>query len=165
VVRESIEEVLFSLHLPTDVVFFKGSFRKGESGFFNARVKLPVFKTQRRQSMRLPLSGATVSFLLGNGKALDAELLNFSDGGIGISMREKKDFDLLSSMPSPVEARFSVHGIVVSAKLSIRHSTEFGTGSRKLYRAGMAFESIDPKLRERLSQIVLEESSKYLGRY
>src|SRR5690606_35014439 len=53
-VREAQEDVHFSLHLPTDIIFFKGELRRGESGTFAIRVKEPIYKVQRRRSLRLP---------------------------------------------------------------------------------------------------------------
>lgn len=166
--KGSVEEVFFSLHLPTDVIFFKGSFRRGDAEFLNVRVNIPIFKTQRRHSMRLPVSASenAISLRLVTGKSVDVEMLNFSDGGVGLAIRKKSDYDLLVAVKTPITLSFKVMGLAVTALALVRHGFEVGApGAIKSYRIGMQFAVIDTKLRERLSQIVFEESSKFIGRY
>lgn len=167
-IKEMIDEIFFSLHLPTDVIFFKGSFRRGEAEFLNIRVTTPIFKTQRRHSMRLPVtaSESAISLRLDTGKTIEVEILNFSDGGVGLSVRKKAEYDVLIAIKTPITVSFKVHGFAVSALAFIRHGFEVGAkGAAKSYRIGMQFAVIDTKLRERLSQIVLEESAKFIGRF
>ncbi len=166
-VRESFEEILFSLQLPTDIIFFKAELRRGESGFITARVKVPIFKIQRRLALRLPIPGArTVLIQLPNAAQISAELVNLSEGGIAVSLNEKSEFDLLVATKSLVRITFEVNEIPVSTSALIRHGFSAGsTMVKKAYRIGIAFQGIDVKLKDRLSQYVFEESAKFLGRY
>ncbi len=164
---EGVSEVMFSLHLPTDVIFFKGEIRLGDSSFFSVRVRTPIFKVQRRVALRLPIpGGAAVKLTVPGGKDVRASLINLSEGGIGIGMRSKPDFDSLGPVTGPVPIHFEVFGISVAAIAVIRHRAEVGTAaSSKMFRLGMEFTQIESKLQTRLSQLVYEESSKYLGRF
>lgn len=168
-IQEACEEILFSLQLPTDIIFFKAELRRGESGYFTARVKAPLFKIQRRESLRLPISGNSskvVHIQPKSGPAVRAELVNLSEGGIAISMTAKSDYESLAADKSPVMISFEVNGISVTTEALVRHGFEAGsTMVKKAFRLGIAFKDMDPKLRERLSQLVFEESAKFLGRY
>lgn len=168
-IRGGFEEILFSLHLPTDIIFFKAEIRRGESGFFTARVKIPVFKIQRREALRLPIpTGAsrTIQITVTGAPTLNAELVNISEGGVGISMTDKAEFDSLSATKTPVSIAFEVSGIRVNTTAMVRHGFEAGSSMvKKTYRLGLAFKDMDPKMKERLSQLVFEESAKFLGRY
>jgi hypothetical protein len=164
---EGISEVMFSLHLPTDVIFFKGEIRLGSAGFFNARVKTPIFKVQRRVGLRLPVPGnAPVILTLPGGRTIRTSLINLSEGGIGVGLRSKSDFELLETVSDPLMVTFEAFKIPIQAKAAIRHRAEVGSGTAiKVYRLGMAFTEIDSSLQTRLSQLVYEESAKYLGRF
>ncbi len=165
--KESLGEILFSLHLPTDVIFFKGELRKGDPTYFNARIKEPIFKVQRRESLRLPVPGKpTVLIVYPGSVGYSAEVINVSEGGIGVHFREKTDFEVLAALKVPVTLTFTVFGISVSAAAEIRHGSEVGsTPVKKSYRLGFFFTEMDAKLRTQLSQLVFEESAKYLGRF
>lgn len=167
--REAIEEILFSLHLPTDIIFFKGEIRRGETGFFTARVKVPVFKIQRREALRLPISAASprsVSITSDLGVNYRADLVNISEGGIGISMANKSEFDALSSIKTVIGVSFEVNTIQINTQAMVRHGFEAGSSMiKKAYRLGLAFKDMEPKMKDRLSQLVFEESAKFLGRY
>lgn len=168
-IRESCEEIMFSLQLPTDIIFFKAELRRGETGYFTARVKAPIFKIQRRESLRLPISGSsprTVRIQLPAGPSVNAELVNLSEGGISISIGEKAGFDSLVVNKAPVQISFEVNGISVVTQAFVRHGFEAGSSMvKKAYRLGLAFKDMEPKLKDRLSQLVFEESAKFLGRY
>lgn len=168
-IRGGFEEILFSLHLPTDIIFFKAEIRRGESGFFTARVKVPIFKIQRREALRLPITSdasKTVKITVTGAPTLSAELINVSEGGIGISITDKSDFDSLSATKTPVGIVFEVNGLRVNTSAMVRHGFEAGsTMVKKTYRLGLSFKDMDPKMKERLSQLVFEESAKFLGRY
>jgi hypothetical protein len=165
--RESLGEVLFSLHLPTDVIFFKGEIRKGDESVLNARIKEPLYKVQRRESLRLPVSGKPVVLISVPGQAdISAEIVNVSEGGIGVLFREKVDFETVSALKANVGLAFTVFGIPVMAQAGIRHGSEVGsTLVKRSYRLGFSFTDIDAKLKTQLSQLVIEESAKYLGRF
>jgi hypothetical protein len=165
--RESPGEILFSLHLPTDVVFFKGELREGEGGLFNARIREPLYKVQRRESLRLPVPGKpVVELLTAQGGKFSAEVVNISEGGIAIAFRRKFDFEVVSALTDPVSITFTAFGIATTAKASVRHGSEIGSAlSGKSYRLGLSFTEIDAKVRTQLSQLVFEESAKYLGRF
>lgn len=164
---EGISEVMFSLHLPTDVIFFKGEIRLGDAAYLNARIKTPVFKVQRRVALRLPIQGnSPVMLREPNGRSIRVSLINLSEGGLGVGLRSKPDFDLLATVNVPVPVQFEAFGIPIVAEAVIRHRTEIGSSvTAKLFRLGMEFTTIDSKLQTRLSQLVYEESSKYLGRF
>jgi len=165
--RESKGEVLFSLHLPTDVVFFKGELRMGDATLFNARINGAVYKVQRRESLRLPVTGKpTVLIGIPNEVGYSAEVLNISEGGIGMLFKDRADFAAVSAIKTPISLTFTVFGIPVAAKAAVRHGSEIGsTFAKKSYRLGFEFTEIEAKLRTQLSQLVFEESAKYLGRY
>lgn len=166
VARESREEILFSLHLPTDVIFFRGELRKGEADFFNIRIKGSVYKVQRRGTLRLSLPRPVpVQFKAAGGSPFSGELLNLSEGGIAVSFREKSEFETVTRPNEAVQLTFTAFGISVIAEATFRHGSEVGSAMvKKTYRVGFFFTQIDPKVRTQLSQLVFEESSKYLGR-
>jgi hypothetical protein len=167
VLRDSPDEVLFSLHLPTDVVFFKGEARRGDSEFFTVRVKTPVFKVQRREALRLPVPDAPeVALTLQDGRRFKAVLVNISEGGVGVSFKSREHSDAVLASTDPVLLAFSVYGMTLAEKGSVRHGSELSSSfTAKTYRIGFSFLELDPKNRTQLSQLVLEESSKYLGRF
>lgn len=164
--RDSMDEVLFSLHLPTDVIFFKGELRKGDSTYFNARIKDALYKVQRREALRLPVPGArTVLMEPAVGAGYSAELQNISEGGIGVVFRVKSEFEAVAAVKDPVKLTFTAFGLAVTAVAAVRHGSEVGTTlAKKSYRLGFSFTEIDPKLQTQISQLVFEESAKYLGR-
>lgn len=168
-VRESCEEILFSLQLPTDIIFFKAELRRGEAGYFTARVKVPLFKIQRRQALRLPISGGAPRIVVIKpiaGLPLNAELMNLSEGGVGVSINERADFESLMLDKSPVQLSFEVNGIEVVTEALARHGFETSSSMvKKMFRLGFAFKDLEPKLKDRISQFVFEESAKFLGRY
>ncbi len=168
-IHEALEEILFSLHLPTDIIFFKAEPRRGETGYFNARVKPPIFKVQRRQTLRLPISpdkASAVVIRLDSDHTIGAELLNLSEGGVGIAVRDQKDHDLLTKATKPFSILFDVFGVRIECQATARHGSQAGsTMVKKSFRVGVAFEGMDPKMKTRLSQLVFEESSKFIGRY
>ncbi len=161
------EEVLFSLHLPTDVVFFKGEFIPVGPGAFSVRVKDALFKVQRREALRLPVPGhPTVRLVLPAGGECKAELLNISEGGIGLIFRDRPSFEAVSNIHEPFSISFTAFKIGVEAKVVVKHATEVGSAMvRKSFRLGLSFSEIDSRVQTELSQLVLEESSKYLGRF
>lgn len=166
VVDGFFEEVLFSLHLPTDVVFFKGEFIPAGPGIFNVRVKDALYKVQRREALRLPVSGhPAVRLILAGGTVRNAELLNVSEGGVGLIFRDRASFEAVSAAKDDVAISFTAFKIPVQAKATVKHATEVGSALvRKSFRLGLAFSEIDPLLQTELSQLVMEESAKYLGR-
>jgi hypothetical protein len=161
------EEVLFSLHLPTDVVFFKGEFIPIGPGAFSVRVKDALYKVQRREALRLPVPGnPSVRLVLPDGGVRAAELLNVSEGGVGLIFRDKPSFEVVSKIKENFTIEFNAFKIAVRATVEVKHSTEVGSAMvRKSFRLGLSFSDLDPRLRTELSQLVLEESSKYLGRF
>ena len=166
VLKESLGEVLFSLHLPTDVLFFKGELRKGGTDTFTARVKGHIYKVQRRYALRLSVpAGTPVRVTLSSGGGFGCELLNLSEGGVALLVREKVDFDRVSKPETKIALEFKISGISVSTHGVVRHGSEAGSALvKKNYRIGLSFEGIDPKTQHQISQLVFEESSKYLGR-
>ncbi len=168
-IREAFDEILFSLHLPTDILFFKGEPRRGEAGFFNARVKIPVFKAQRRTALRLPVSPSQTSSVVVHLDAeppIGASLVNVSEGGLGISVMDRADFERLAGTKSSFGVQFEVYGFRVDARAIFKHGAETGSALvRKSFRIGIAFEKLDPKIQTRLSQLVFEESAKFIGRF
>jgi c-di-GMP-binding flagellar brake protein YcgR len=170
-VREAQEEIHFSLHLPTDIIFFKGELRRGESGTFTARVKEPIYKVQRRRSLRLPIpavAAVAVKFRLASdaAKSYQAQLLNLSEGGLSIMSGVDGLFKLLQKDVKLAQIEFAIGGMEIAAAGIVRHSMEISTGStvKDRFRFGIEFTALDPKLRDRLARYVLEESAKFLGR-
>jgi hypothetical protein len=166
IVGESFEEVLFSLHLPTDVVFFKGEFTPAGPDTFHVRVKDALYKVQRRVALRLPVPGSSSArMVLSNGAVRSGILLNVSEGGIGVMFKEKSSFEVVSAEKNEIDVTFTVFGIAVHAKAILKHTSEVGSAMvKKSFRLGFSFTSIDPRLQTELSQLVMEESAKYLGR-
>ncbi|MBS1962858.1 MAG: PilZ domain-containing protein [Bdellovibrionales bacterium] len=163
-VNENVEEVMFSLHLPTDIVFFKGEFEPGAVGVFNVRVKDAIYKVQRRGALRLTIPGRpAVKLTLPDGSPRAAELLNISEGGVGLNFTQKSTFELVSSIKVPIDVAFTAIDLPVSAKALVRYGTEVGVTSRKSYRLGLEFVELDPKLQTAISQLVLEQSAKYIS--
>lgn len=165
--RDSVGEILFSLHLPTDVIFFKGELRKGDSTYFNARIKDALYKVQRREALRLPVPGArTVLIEPSIGVGYSAELQNISEGGIGVVFRNKEEFESASALKSPITLTFTAFGLAIVVQAAVRHGAEVSsTMTKKTYRLGFSFVGIEPKLLVQISQLVFEESAKYLGRF
>lgn len=167
IVQEARGEILFSLHLPTDVIFFKGEHRVEDRDVFVVRIAQPIFKVQRREALRLPVPGSPpVTVTLPDGHRYAAELLNISEGGIGVLFRDKAAFDAVSSAKGAFDIAFTAFGTAAVAKAVAKHGAEVGSALvKKSFRLGMAYREINPKLRAELSQLVLEESAKYLGRF
>jgi c-di-GMP-binding flagellar brake protein YcgR len=168
--REAAEEIMFSLHLPTDIVFFKGELRRGESGTFTARVKEPIYKVQRRQSLRLPVPTAQkvpVRFRLASraDAFYEAQVLNVSDGGISMMSGDDEVFRACAKDAKLANMVFQIGPIDVGASGIVRHAMELkAPGVKEKYRFGIEFTAIDPKIKDRLSRYVMEESAKFTGR-
>lgn len=166
--REGMDELFFSLKLPTDVLFFKGELRKGDGSYITVRVKQPIFKVQRREAFRLPVSESSptsVTVKLPSGEIFEGKVKNISGGGIALGLDDRAIFERLNQERPLLEISFTLQGISVVATAHIRHGSEVGSSLvKKYYRLGLEFATIDPKLKTRLSQMVLEESSKFIGR-
>jgi c-di-GMP-binding flagellar brake protein YcgR len=169
--REGSDQIHFSLHLPTDIIFFKGELRRGESGTFTARVKEPIYKVQRRRSLRLPIPASQtimVSFRLASdaSKRFQAQLLNLSDGGISLMSGEETLYQLFPKDAKLAQIEFKIGPLEVAAAGVVRHAMAVGNpGVKDRFRFGVEFAAMDPKLKERVARYVLEESAKYLGRF
>jgi c-di-GMP-binding flagellar brake protein YcgR len=169
--REAAEEIHFSLHLPTDIIFFKGELRRGESGTFTARVKEPIYKVQRRRSLRLPIpvsQTVAVSFRLASdaSKKMQAQLLNLSDGGVSLMSSDEELYRLCQKDAKLAQIDFKIGPLEIAASGIVRHAMAVGNpGMKDRFRFGVEFISMDPKLKERVARFVLEESAKYLGRF
>lgn len=168
VLGAGISEVIFSLALPTDTLFFKGEIRKGETGFMNFKVE-KVFKVQRRTAMRLPLTAdkASVCTLhMIDGSVFFGAPLNISDGGVGLLIDEKFDFDQINKVKKIARLEMSIGSIQVEAEAEVRHGQEVSsTMTKKTYKIGVQFTQIDQKLQDRIRSYVFEESAKFIGRY
>lgn len=168
VMGAGISEVIFSLNLPTDVLFFKGEIRKGETGFMNFKVE-KVFKVQRRTAMRLPLDSGTASVCtlhMADGSVFFGAPLNISDGGIGLLIDEKFDFDQINQTKKIARLEMSVGTIQIEAEAEVRHGQEVSsTLMKKTYKIGVQFTQIDQKLQDRIRSFVFEESAKFIGRF
>lgn len=168
VLGAGISEVIFSLNLPTDTLFFKGEIRKGETGFMNFKVD-KVFKVQRRTAMRLPLSAdkASVCTLhMVDGSVFFGAPLNISDGGLGLLIDEKFDFDQINATKKIARIEMTVGSIQIEAQGEVRHGQESSsTLTKKTYKIGIQFTQIDQKLQDRIRSFVFEESAKFIGRY
>ncbi len=169
IVREGCEEILFSLNLPTDIIFFKAEFRRGESGTFTAKVKPPIFKVQRRRAVRLPIPATPekkVKIQITPDNFSSFTLVNVSEGGIGIVVNDKSQFELISKNKKPIKASFEVGGILVSTEILARHGYEAGsTMSKKSYRIGFSFVELEVSIKDKLNRYIFEECSKFLGRF
>jgi c-di-GMP-binding flagellar brake protein YcgR len=161
---DNVGEVLFSLHLPTDIVFFKGEFEPVAVGVFNVRVKDAIFKVQRRGALRLTVPGRPpVKIEVAGEVPRSAELLNISEGGVGLTFSQKSTFAMVSGLRTEVEVSFTAFKLPVKARAIVRYSAEVGISARKTYRLGLEFIDLDPKLATSISQLVLEESSRYIS--
>lgn len=165
-----ITECLFSLHLPTDILFFKGEIRRSDHMYLNFKVHAPVYKLQRRLSLRLPVSAGKASKVqiqlsADDQQPIEVDLLNISDGGIAVLFGEESTFKTLVGGKKLARVSFEISGISVNGSAEVRHTTEL-PGSRKdaRYRTGIQFTRIDAKLKDQLIRFVLEESSRYFGR-
>lgn len=173
-VRQSgIDEILFSLNLPTDVLFFKGELRPSNDSILNFRVKNPVYKVQRRRNLRLPLtsdraSKAKIQLSAADSQPILAEILNVSEGGIGILVVDETDQKRLPAGKKLEVIEFTIDRFVYRASGEVKHVQEIPvkgpTGGRKKLKVGIQFTKIDPAASTRLANFVFEESSKFFGR-
>jgi c-di-GMP-binding flagellar brake protein YcgR len=165
-----IVECLFSLHLPTDILFFKGELKRSDHQYLNFKVEQPVYKLQRRLSLRLPVSPGKASKVkihlsADDQQPIEVDLLNISEGGIAVLFGQEPIFKVLTGGKKLAKISFELSGITVMGSGEVRHTTEL-VGSRKdsRYRVGIHFTQIDAKLKDQLIRFVLEESSRYFGR-
>ena len=170
VIKAGIHECMFGLHLPTDLVYFKGEMRRSDATSINFKVEMPIYKLQRRTSLRLPApSGEAieVEFALGIDptQVYRAKLLNISDGGVGVMFDEIKLHAAGKEGTIVHDIRFTISGIPVFAVGVVRHAFALpGVKVKDKYRWGIQFTQIDAKLKERLSRYTMEASTKFFGR-
>jgi len=167
VTSAGITDFLFTLNLPTEVLFFKGEMRKGETANMNFKVE-KVFKVQRRTSLRLPLSASQTTVctmhLIDDAVVFGAPI-NISDGGMGVYLDAESDFTLLSSVKKIKRLEVVVNGIIIHTEAEVRHSQVLQQTLNKVtYKIGIQFLKLDPKIQDRLRNYIFEESSKFLGR-
>ncbi len=165
-----ITECLFSLHMPTDILFFKGEIKRSDHLYLNFKIHAPVYKLQRRLSLRLPVSPDKASKVkihlsADDQQPIEVDLLNVSEGGIAVLFGNEATFKILVGGKKLAKVSFELSGITVQGSGEVRHTTEL-LGSRKdaRYRVGIQFTKIDPKLKDQLIRFVLEQSSRYFGR-
>ena len=170
VIKAGISECMFGLHLPTDLVYFKGEMRRSDATSINFKVVMPIYKLQRRTSLRLPApSGETidVQFALGTDptQIYRAKLLNISDGGVGVMFDDVKLHSAGKEGTIVHDIRFTIGGFPVLAIGVVRHAFALpGVKVKDKYRWGIQFTQIEAKLKERLSRYTMEASAKFFGR-
>lgn len=168
--KAGVEECLFSLNLPTDVVFFRGQLRPGDESALNFKVSPPVYKVQRRRNLRLPVSadrGSKVRIQLSasDSQPIEADLMNVSEGGVGVLVQDEAIYARLPQGKRLAIVSFTLDGHAYQATGEVRYAGVIsGAKTKKQYRIGIQFVSIDRASSDRLANFVFEESSKYLGR-
>lgn len=168
--QAGVEECLFSLNLPTDVVFFRGQLRPGDESALNFKVSPPVYKVQRRRNLRLPVSEGRASSVriqlsASDAKPIEASLMNVSEGGVGVLVQDESVYARLPQGKRLAIVSFTLDGHDYQATGEVRYAGVIsGAKVKKQYRIGIQFVSIDRASSDRLANFVFEESSKYLGR-
>lgn len=165
-----IEDCLFTLNLPTDVLFFKGKLKRSDESALNFKVNLPIFKIQRRRNLRLPVSGdryskVRIQLSASDSQPIEAEFLNVSEGGVGVLVQNAAVFARLPLGKQLAIVSFTIDGNRYDATGEVRYGEEIGsTLQKRKYKVGIQFVKIDRAQSDRLSHFVFEESAKFFGR-
>jgi c-di-GMP-binding flagellar brake protein YcgR len=164
--QEGIESCLFSVTLPSDVIFFQAEFKRSHRGFMHFKIIEPVYKVQRRKSLRMPLNDVLLQFSGPSGEALSAKILDISDGGLGLLIEDDKTAALLSKgmILEQVEFKLGNHAFKFSAEIAY-HRQVASTGKlRKHFKLGLRFTNISENDASTITGFILEESSRFFGR-
>ncbi|MBC7691943.1 MAG: PilZ domain-containing protein [Methylotenera sp.] len=168
--REGIEECLFSASLPSEVIFFKANLRKSAQGLLHFKLQDPVYKVQRRRSLRMPLGNAPVHFRLAPSAPslpdLSCLMIDVSDGGFGMTTDDEALSQRLVQGVLLEEVAFTLGGrsFVLTAEIMYRKEIPATNKLKKHFRLGLVFRGIREQDAEYISKFVFEESSRFFGR-
>jgi hypothetical protein len=167
--------------LPNESIFFKIRYRRRDSKGFHFRVDGPIYKVQRRESLRLPIPPgmpSRVRWLDEKLGALEGTVADLSEGGIGIRLELQKlateKFPSLRELQHwHAGARLErVHieiewipPLLIEQSLVLRHIREVSSAKVARYWAlGCEWTDRDPTSMKRISSLIFEESFRYIGR-
>ena len=166
-----LDECLFSLNLPTDVLFLKGQWKRPDKSFVHFRLHMPVFKIQRRRNIRLPVTDnlvtkATIHIQKNDPNPIKAQIVNVSEGGLGLIVDDEDSFKKLPVGQKFDQVEFVLVNIQIYSPGEVRYGQEIsGTAKlKKQYRVGLQFNGLNPELQDKIAKFVFEESSKFIGR-
>lgn len=166
-----LEECLFSLSLPTDVLFLKGQWKRPDKNAVHFRLHLPIFKIQRRRNIRLPVTDthvtkANIQLVRGDDQPIKAQITNISEGGLGLIVEDESDFNKLYVGKKFDLVEFVLINMSIHASGEVRYGQEIQANAKvkKKFRIGIQFSNLDPDLQDKIAKFVFEESSKFIGR-
>ncbi len=165
-----IDELFFTLTLPTDVLFFKGELKKTDKLGFNFKVIEPVFKVQRRTAYRLPIPEMQKLFCEfdlseGDEAHFKLRIFDLSAGGLGLFVSDSIAATLLNPETKIKNLKFKIRNIEFNLLGEIRYRKEIPLSKvSKAYRVGLKFLNLSPSQDSFLTGFVFEESLKFSGR-
>jgi|GEM_PF-6690239 len=168
------EDFFFSVQVPTDFLFFKATLRRLEDSIAQFRVKIPVYKAQRRLSLRVPFiesEAPRASFQAATKdgvKILDAVISNVSAGGVGFLIHSaQSDSGLKSAIQSGVKLdhfRFSIGDKTFTLQANIIHVSRLSRGLTPYsLKIGAEWINASEEDLEWISRFAVETSVRFLG--
>ena len=165
---DDIQECLFNLTLPTDIVFFKGEIKKSDRGFLNFKVSLPVYKVQRRRNLRMPVTKMNLSVTLKvpeSTAACRGKTLDLSEGGMAFALEDESQAALFEPGSVVTEVLFALGTRTFRCEGEIRYRKEIASSKvKKIFKFGLQFKGLTKDEREIINGWVLEECSGFFGR-
>ena len=165
---DEIQECLFNLTLPTDIVFFKGEIKKSDRGFLNFKVALPVYKVQRRHSLRMPVTQMNLSISLtapNTSIVCRGKTLDLSGGGMAFALEDETQAALFAPGSIVSEVLFALGARTFRCEGEIRYHKEIASSKvKKIFKFGLRFKGLTKDEKEIINGWVLEECSGFFGR-
>lgn len=166
---DGISEVLFSVNLPTDVIFFRAEIRRKDTLGMNFKVVDSVYRAQRRKMMRLPIlesEGVLATFTLkGETAARVVRLHDLSEGGVGFIEENVSQQTIFSKGFVIHDFVFSVRERAIRVDIEVLYSFDTTPQKKiKTLRFGAVFRKISVDDREFINSYVIEKSSQFFGR-
>lgn len=163
--QNSIEEVFFSIQLPTDLIYGKAIVRKSNEVAFQFKVNIPLYKVQRRRAIRVPVPAdmsSPVELVVEGFPLITGTLLNISTGGIGLMVKDlslEKDF----VVGRKAEIKFQFGTLPVVAKVNLRYAIPIqGSLMSKRLKIGIQYDEIPQKTVDEIHIYVMQQSTRYL---
>ncbi len=162
------EDVLISVQLPSDLIYFKAKVKRSDEVAFSFMVVQPLYKVQRRQAIRVPvpsdMSSPVQITIPGRSTPIKATMLNISVGGVGVltqDMSLEENFQI--GMAAEVSFQFGTLPVRTQATLRYLQKVQGSLVGKRL-KIGVQFEGIHSKTQDEIHIFVMNESVKYLGR-
>lgn len=169
-----VEDFFFSIQVPTDFLFFKATLRRIDDGAAQFRVRIPVYKAQRRLSLRIPFieseaPRATFQVVTPEGtKIFDGVISNVSAGGVGFLIHAaQSDVALKNTITAGIildNFKFSIGQKTFVLKANIIHVSRLSRGltpySLKIGASWLEASEADV---EWISRYAVETSVRFLG--